>query len=158
MLENSALITFEDVRKYACQNNESLDMTVYTPEFIYGVQIECIEPVFEEVYNEIEAKLIAGDELESIEVQFIDRIKHPLALFCKVKMLPQNHLQDTNSGVALMEGEYFKQAITKGVGILSDSVESTAISLMNKIVRWYAAQSDFEDKPADDEFTHDIII
>ena len=111
MQEISALITSEDIRKYDFHNDVAIDATVYTPEFIYSVQIERIKSIFPDLYSEIEIKLINGDELSSIESEFIDRIKHPLALHCRVKMLPQRHVQESNSGASLLDGDHYRQLV-----------------------------------------------
>tara|TARA_R110002020_G_scaffold287788_1_gene503232 strand:- start:504 stop:980 length:477 start_codon:yes stop_codon:yes gene_type:complete len=153
-----ALITSSDVRLYAYQNDVNIDVSMFTPEYIFGVQIEHIKSKFPDAYQEIETKLIDGDVLSDVEVKLVTRLKHPLSILCKSSYLPEQHLQAVNAGIALQDGENYKQASTKGMAILQGTLESTANSLMSNVLEWYNKEIGFEDKPATDNFCGDVIF
>ena len=124
---------------------KNTDKGFVSKHLINAVQHERIRPVIgkemhDELINEFEARVFTGRNEELIEKY----IQPALAFYVHAAVLPQMHIQTTNSGLAINNTEWSSAPSSAQRAELQESILRAADSLLEKMVQFIEDnQTDF---------------
>jgi hypothetical protein len=153
-----ALITPTDIITLAFKDDNAIGTNHFTDAYIEVIEEKYIRPYFQDVFDSIIEKDGAGYTVN--EQLLVDKIQHPLALFCKHDIAPELSLQINNSGVQTYSSDYSNPVSSSERVVVQKTIMSHAETLMDKVVRWYKLQDDLVGEKTQDnkDFNGDIVL
>lgn len=153
-----ALITAFEVKTLAFKEDQAIGLEHFPDSYIEVIEEKYLRSYFQDVFDNIIDK--DGVGYTTNEQLLIDKIKHPLALYCKHDIVPELSIQLGNAGAQSFGSDFSTPVSSNERVILQKTIMSHAETLMDKVYRWYLLQDDLtgEETESRTDFNGDVIF
>jgi len=139
------LITPSEVADLAYTNSVTYEEGLIKDSVIEATQLRWIKPMLgNNLWDTLESEY---GSFSTVNQTLVDKLKAPLAFFCKHELVPDSSINSTAAGLQVIRTDYSTAATDRQRGEIQEQALVHATALLDEVTRWIEKDANITDYP-----------